>query len=219
MESINYEAVLFDLDGTLLDTIEDLTDSMNFALARLGFSALTIEQCKLHVGEGRDVFARRALPEGARDDKTVSRCIEMMTEHYADNWANKTKPYGGVESLLSELASRGLRMVVLSNKYDSSVRQAVSHFFAAGTFEIVRGAVENVPRKPDPTSALQIADELGVEPGRFLYLGDTNTDMQTAVSAGMYPVGVKWGFRTAEELAENGARQLLDRPEGLLQLL
>jgi len=121
--------------------------------------------------------------------------------------------------MLAALAEVPVKLAVLSNKYDESVKQAVAHFFKADSFALVRGALDGVPRKPDPTSALQMAGELDCVPGDVLYLGDTDTDMQTAVSAGMFAVGALWGFRSAEELADNGASALIGSPMELLGLL
>lgn len=213
------KAVLFDLDGTLLDTIEDLTDSMNAALCELDAPQRTSDECKLLVGDGRDAFASRALPPDRRDQATVERCVELMTAYYWRNWAAKTGPYDGIEQLLGSLPDAGLEMVVLSNKYDESVKTLVSHFFDGVDFKIVRGARHDVPRKPDPTAALAIAEQLGLQPADFLYLGDTDTDMQTARAAGMYAVGVLWGFRPAEELTANGAHALIAHPMELMELI
>jgi len=216
---VNYRAVIFDLDGTLLDTIEDLTEAMNSALGDLGFPPRTVDECKFFVGDGRDVFASRALPENHRDDAMIARCAELMTENYRENWAVKTRPYEGIPGLLGALAARNVQMAVLSNKYDESAKMMVGHFFDGIPFRIVRGALPSVPRKPDPESALEIAGKLGIKPESFVYVGDTNTDMQTAVAAGMHPVGALWGFRPREELVATGARTLLERPGDLLRLI
>jgi len=216
---MKYDAVLFDLDGTLLDTIEDLTDAMNASLAEMGFPGRTVEECKFFVGEGREAFAARALPAERRDGRTVARCVELMTANYGRNWSIKTRPYEGIEPLLSNLARRGVAMAVLSNKYEATVRMMVDHFFAEGAFRSVNGAGNDLPLKPDPASALAIARRLGLAPGRFLYVGDTAVDMRTARAAGMYAVGALWGFRPKEELAAAGADELIARPAELLGLL
>jgi len=216
---MKYRAVVFDLDGTLLDTIEDLTDSMNVALEALGAPARTPEECKLFVGDGMENYARRALPEGRRDQAAISRCIELIRADYAGRWTSKTRPYEGIVEMLSALDAAELPMAVLSNKPDDFTRRMVAHFFGRQRFRAVRGARDDVPKKPDPAGAMEIASQLGIPPGGFLYLGDTNTDMRTANAAGMFAVGATWGFRPAEELTANGAEALIDRPRQLLTLL
>jgi phosphoglycolate phosphatase len=212
-------AVLFDLDGTLLNTLEDLADSMNAVLRRLGLPAHEAAAYKYFVGDGIVNMARRALPADRRDEAVVTRLVEGMRRHYARHWADKTHPYDGVPELLGELTRRGLPTAVLSNKPDDSTRTMVARLLPGHRFRLVLGARPDVPIKPDPAAALEIAEALGVPPGGFVYLGDTGTDMRTATAAGMYPVGALWGFRTADELSQAGAETLIDRPAHLLKLL
>ena len=214
-----FKAVLFDLDGTLLDTLDDLADSMNRVLARMKFPVHPTDAYKYFVGDGMDILARRVLPETARDSRTIQSCIENMKKEYGAHWADRSKPYDGIPEMLEELKKQGMRLVVLSNKPDNFTRATVSHFFADDMFEIVAGARPEIKKKPDPAGAIIIADKIGLEPGRFLYLGDTATDMKTAVSAGMFPLGALWGFRTADELLDSGARELLAAPGEILKYL
>jgi len=217
---MNIKAVLFDLDGTLLDTIEDLTDSMNAALLELGFPGHSVSECKTLVGEGVEHFARCALPaREARDDATVNRCVRLMRAEYRTRWDRKTRPYDGVPALLDELSARGLKLAVLSNKADEFTRMMVSHYFPGTAFEAVAGARPGLAIKPDPAPALEVASALGVQPEETAFLGDTKTDMETARRAGMIPIGALWGFRTAGELLENGARYLIGRPAELLSFI
>jgi phosphoglycolate phosphatase len=211
--------VIFDLDGTLLDTIDDLTDSMNWALARHGVAPHTPDACRYFVGDGVEVFARRALGERAADAKLVASVVAAYRRRYADHWADKTRPYPGVAELLAGLDRRGLKKAVFSNKPDDTTRLTVATLLKDFRFDIVRGARADVPLKPDPAGALALAADLGAAPARALYLGDTNTDMQTAWAAGFYPVGALWGFRTADELLSNGAKALVERPTDVLELL
>jgi phosphoglycolate phosphatase len=215
---MNFPAVLFDLDGTLLDTLEDLADSANLALGQLGFPAHPIESYKYFIGDGLENLVRRALPEGRGDSATLARCLELTRVHYAVGWAKKTRPYQGIPALLDALTLRGVRMAVLSNKPEELTRLCVEGLLAAWHFEVVSGARQSLPRKPDPTGANQIARRLELAPKKIVYLGDTATDMQTAVAAGMFPVGALWGFRTAEELRAHGAQILLASPVDLLRL-
>ncbi len=214
-----YRAVLFDLDGTLLDTLEDLADSMNAALGRHGYPPHPVEAYRHFVGDGVENLARRALPEGSRDADNIDRCLAAMRAEYGRRCDRKSRPYAGVPELLDALGERGLVLAILSNKMDDFTQRVVSKLLADWSFAVVRGALPEVPRKPDPAGAVAIARELEIPPAEFLYLGDTGTDMKTAVSAGMFAVGALWGFRDAPELRESGARKLIARPGELLELL
>jgi len=218
IEPIEFQAILFDLDGTLLDTLADIAGAANAGLKQLGFPAHPIESYRRFVGDGAGCLARRALPENHQDEKTVERCREIIAAEYAKCWADNTRPYSGVAELLAELHKRGIPMAVLSNKPHDATRTVVEGYFPDHYFQIVRGSLPSVPIKPNPAGALQIAEELDILPGRFVYIGDTDTDMRTAVAAGMFPAGALWGFRTAEELVENGAKVLLNTPEEVLEL-
>jgi phosphoglycolate phosphatase len=210
-------AVLFDLDGTLLDTIEDLTDSMNAALHELGYPGHSVSACKTLVGEGIEHFAAGALPPAAAADAaTVRRTMDLMRAEYRSRWSRRTRPYDGIPALLDELAARGLKLAVLSNKADDFTRMMVAHYFPGTAFETVVGARAGQARKPDPSPALEVASTLGVPPADVIFLGDTKTDMETAAGAGMVPVGALWGFRSAGELLASGARYLISRPAELL---
>jgi len=216
---LKYSAVLFDLDGTLLDTIDDLADSMNAVLERLGFPAHPVDSYKTLVGDGLLPFVRRALPEGRRDEGSVASSAEAMREEYSRRWAEKTRPYPGVPEMLDAVAERGVGMAVLSNKPDDFTRKCVAKLLAKWSFGVVRGVRADGCKKPDPAGAIETARELGVAPGEILYLGDTNTDMWTAVAAGMFPVGALWGFRSREELVSSGAEVLVAEPAEVLALL
>ena len=216
---MKFEAVLFDLDGTILDTIEDLTDSMNIALNGLGFPAHDVEACKHFVGDGVEMFALRALPENHRDEATVTQCVAEMRAEYSNRWSLKTRPYDGIPELLDDLTLRNLKLAVLSNKPEESTKEMVAEFLSKWRFHPVVGARPSVPKKPDPTLAIEISQQLRVPADKFLYLGDTGTDMKTARGAGMFSVGALWGFRTAEELKDNGAEVLVEHPSEVLQFL
>ena len=214
------EAVLFDLDGTLLDTIEDLADCMNATLAADGLPTVPTEQHKLMVGDGVRAYVLRALPEERHGDEDYLRDFTARFRmRYGENWANKTRPYDGVPELLQRLGEIGLPMAILSNKPDHATRGIVEHFLSAFTFAVVRGAMDGMSLKPDPAPALAVAREVGVEPAGFVYLGDTATDMQTARAAGMFAVSALWGFRGRDELLAAGAQRLIEHPPELLTLL
>jgi phosphoglycolate phosphatase len=217
---MKFRAIIFDLDGTLLNTIDDLADSMNYALGNMGFEGHSPESYKYFVGDGVANLVKRALPENARDNKdTVDKLINLMRNEYSRRWDNKTIPYEGIPSLLDNLENKGITINVLSNKPDDFTVKVVSKLLGKWNFNMVIGAREGVPVKPDPTLALQIADGLGIPAEEILYVGDTNTDMQTANRAGMFPLGVAWGFRDRDELIENGARKVVDSPSGIWEFI
>lgn len=215
---MKFKAILFDLDGTLLDTLEDLADSMNQALSELGFATHPVEAYKYFVGDGAETMAQRALPQENRDEATVRQCHQRAKFYYSKHWADKTRLYPGIAELLEGLQKLSAAMSILSNKPDEFTQQMVAKLLVGYDFEIVRGANSDTPIKPDPTAALQIAGQMNIPPAEFVYLGDTDTDMKTANAAGMLAVGAAWGFRTAKELTENGAKVLVRNPVEVLGL-
>ncbi len=216
---MRYKAVLFDLDGTLLDTLEDMGDAMNQVLAKNGFPTHPLDTYRYFIGDGATALVTRALPEEKRNDDCIRACLETFGEEYGRNWKVKTKAYEGVAEMLNELAARRLKMAVLSNKPDGFAKRDVSELLPNWTFDIVFGKRKGVPLKPHPAGALEVAKCLNVSPGHFLYLGDSAVDMKTAVAAGMVPVGVLWGFRPEQELREGGAHVCIKRPQEILNLL
>jgi len=214
-----FQAVLFDLDGTLLDTLADIANAANAALSRLGLPTHRRDAYRYFLGGGMDCLVRRAMPKGCDDSETLKKCRDAIIDEYRTRWAQNTRPYPGIAELLAELDKRGIVKAVLSNKPDDFTKRTVEKLLGDFHFEVIRGARPEVPVKPDPTSAIQIAAELGIPPGRFIYLGDTDTDMQTAHAAQMFAAGALWGFRTAEELSANGAQALLKAPQEVLNLL
>jgi len=188
-------------------------------MKRLGFPTHPIETFRYFVGDGAGCLAARVLGDNNDDGEILELARRTIAEEYKKCWAETTRPYQGIPELLEELQTREIPMVILSNKPHESTTSVVEHFFPEYDFKVIRGALPDVPVKPDPAGALQIAAELGIETQRFIYLGDTNTDMQTAAAAGMFAAGVLWGFRTADELTANGAKALLKEPRDLLPLL
>jgi len=216
---MNPRAILFDLDGTLLDTVEDMGNALNRVLSAQGFPIHPIEAYRYFIGDGAVMLVTRALPEDRRDDETVRSCLKAYLGDYAQSWKVKTKPYDGIAEMLDALSARGLKLVVLSNKPHEFTRRSVLDLLPRWSFDVVIGQRDGVPLKPDPSAALEIAHTLGIPPTDFLYLGDGAGDMQTAVGAGMFPVGATWGYHTAEELQASGARVLIERPLEVLGLL
>jgi phosphoglycolate phosphatase len=214
-----FKAVLFDLDGTLLNTLIDLADAMNAALVHFGFPPHPVDAYKYFIGDAVETEAKRALPESAGDPQTIKKVAELSEQIYDKSWHKNTRPYPGIPDLLSNLTKRGLPMAVLSNKPDHFTKIMVEKLLPGRRFEIVQGALPDVPVKPDPTSALQIVKRLRIPPEQFLYLGDTSTDMKTAVAAGMFPLGCLWGYRTADELLASGAKTLIQKPAEVFKIL
>lgn len=204
-----YKAVIFDLDGTLTNTLADIAAAMNRALRLHGLPEWQQDAYRYLVGNGAKVLSERCV----RDRQELAPAVRQTYQaYYETHNLVQTKPYDGVPEMLAALAARGLRLAVLSNKPDADTKAVVRHFFPDVPFAAVRGQVEGVPVKPDPAGALAVAAELGVQPAECLYLGDTDVDMRTAAAAGMYPIGALWGFRTAEELQSSGARHIARTP-------
>lgn len=216
---MRFKAIIFDLDGTLLDTLQDLSSAANRVLERNGFPTHDTDAYRYMVGDGAVVLMRRALPEDKRNDVTILDCVRAFREEYEQGWKIKTRPYDGVTEMLDALAAHGVKMSVLSNKPDYFTKRCVSEYFPQRTFDLVLGQCDAVPLKPDPSGAVEISRFLNILPSQFIYLGDTAIDMKTAVAAGMFPVGALWGFRSGQELLENGARFLIKKPTELLRLL
>ncbi|MCC6396021.1 MAG: HAD family hydrolase [Bacteroidetes bacterium] len=219
MNTHRYTSVVFDLDGTLLDTLDDLADSVNTVLEERGWPLHAVDAYRYFVGDGAATLIHRVLPADRRTPEEESICLGRFRAVYAQKWNNKTRPYPGVEDMLAALAAGGVRMAVLSNKPHDATEQCVRELLSGTRFDVIQGQDAQIPKKPAPDGALRIAAMLGVEPREILYLGDTATDMQTAVRAGMVPIGALWGFRTAEELSQHGARRLIRHPAELLPLL
>jgi phosphoglycolate phosphatase len=212
-------AALFDLDGTLLNTLADVASAMNTALRELGAPSHPVEAYRHLVGQGLEILAYKVLPENRRDKTTIAKCVTGMRREYSRIWAQTSKPYAGISELLKDLEVKNIKTAVLSNKADDFAKKTVSHFFSAHRFEMVLGCSDAFPIKPDPAGALHLASHLGIPPEECVFIGDSDIDMQTACNAGMYPIGVLWGFREAEELLKNGAKLLVHTPAEIIAKL
>ena len=210
-------AAIFDLDGTLLDTLDDLADSMNETLSQMGFPTHPTHRYRYFIGDGVEELARRVLPEGRRDVEVVRLCAEKMVACYQGRWANKTRPYGGVMEVLHRLTEAGVPMAILSNKPQDFTSLTVTHFFGQVPFFAVVGASQERPKKPDPSSALEIASGFSIPPESIFFLGDSEVDIRTALAAGMFPAGATWGFRGGSELTDAGSMALLEKPADCLK--
>lgn len=210
------KAVLFDLDGTLTNTLRDIATAMNRALRLHGLPEFEENAYRYLVGDGAKKLAERAV----RDRTELAEIVRADYQAYYQNHTlDTTHPYDGIPELLHALCEKGLKVCVLSNKPHADTCGVVRHFFPDVPFAQVRGQQEGTPVKPDPTGALAIAARLSIRPDECLYLGDTSVDMTCAIRAGMHPIGVLWGFRTAEELRQSGAEHLIHQPLELLNYL
>ena len=213
-----YKAVVFDLDGTLLNTVEDLAYAMNTVLEKNNLPIHPVQNYRFFVGGGLTNLVYQSLPDDMRKPEIISVVQEDVAKEYAKCIDTMTKPFDGVNELFDGLTTRDIPMAILSNKPHQFMAETVNTHFAKWNFDIVFGARIGVPIKPHPQSALEIADILGLNPQEIVYVGDTDVDMRTATDAGMYPVGVAWGFRDEAELLANGAKQIIHHPTELLKL-
>jgi len=211
-----FDGAIFDLDGTLLDSLSDIAGAANSVLSQHGFPTHPLIDYRQIVGDGVQQLLRRALPPERDDAETLAACMKTMQVEYPRHLNRTARPYPGIPELTAELQKLGLRLAVLSNKPDQFTTRCVTDFFPPDLFNPIRGLRPDCPRKPDPTGALQIISQWAAVPSRVFYLGDSGTDMQTAVNAGLFPVGVLWGYRDAAELLKAGAKRLLRTPRELL---
>lgn len=211
------KAVIWDLDGTLLDTLDDLAASTNAALAQSGFPVRTREEVRAFVGNGVRRLIERATPPGA-DGAQVQAVYDAFVAHYALHSRDRTRPYGDIPWLLDELAGRGVKMGIVSNKIDFAVG-ALSRFYFGGRMQVNVGDDPSRRRKPAPDSVLEAMRRMGVSPEETVYVGDSDVDVYTAANAGVCGVAVCWGFRSRESLLAAGARHVADTPRELLAIL
>ncbi len=215
---MGYKGVIFDLDGTLLDTLEDLAGSVNRVLQDKGLPTHPTEAYRYFVGSGAAKVVSRALPPDKRTELAAD-CLEAFLEEYSRNWNIKTRPYSGVSELLDALTAKHMEMAVLTNKPQHFAELCIQEFLSSWKFTVILGQRDGFPLKPDPAGSREIARRLDIPPKEFLYLGDSGTDMKTAVSANMFPVGALWGFRSEKELRESGAAEVISRPTDLLKFI
>ena len=214
------KAVIFDLDGTLADTIASITYCGNLALSRFGLPSFGEEDYKHFVGDGAAMLIRRALL-AAGDERLehFDEVYEAYLEIFAKDCMYQVKPYEGICALLEELKRLSVRIAVLSNKPDADSRRVVDELFGKGYFDFVQGQRADIPRKPDPAGVYRIMEAFVLPAGDFLYVGDSGVDMKTGRAAGIFTVGVLWGFRDRKELVENGADAVISKPLELLSHL
>ncbi len=216
---MKYKAVIFDLDGTLLDTLEDIADSLNRVLQDKGLPTHPTEAFRYFVGNGAAMLVSRALPPEKRNDELAADCLEAFRREYNRSWNMKTKPYKGVSELLDALTAKHIEMAVLTNKPQHLAELCIQEFLSGWKFAVILGQRDGIPMKPDPAGPREIVRYLDIPSQEFLYLGDSNVDMRTAVNANILPVGAMWGFRSEKELRESGAVEVIGRPTELLKFV
>ena len=214
-----YKCVIFDLDGTLVDTLGDIAASMNKSLELHGFPALRTEDYRDKVGWGIKRLAYLALPEEARNEETAELAAKDAARFYAETPVKYSVIYPGIPELLSILRQKKIKTAVLTNKPDPAAQKVIAGLFPPFSFDIVQGETGGKTRKPNPECVWELLVEFDLTPAGVIFLGDSEVDMETAVSAGCFPVGVSWGYRSRETIQKAGARRIIDTPEELLDFL
>lgn len=216
---MSFSAVVFDLDGTLLNTLTDIANPMNRFLVSIGLESAPTEAYRTRVGSGLRQLVKRSLPLEYQTEELIERGMREWSREYERAPADATVPYPGVDRVLTELAAHGIPCSIISNKPDPLTQEVVQSLLGRYRFVLVQGDIPGMPRKPDPAASLNAARAMGVTPVETVFLGDSDVDMLTAIAAGMYPAGAAWGFRGAEELKNAGARAVLAQPLDLLDLM
>ncbi len=213
----HYHTVIFDLDGTLLDTLDDLTGAVNYALTQKGWPTRTREQVRAFVGNGVGKLMERAVPAGTPPRET-GEALALFKDYYALHNRDRTAPYPGIPQLLDALRARGCVTAVVSNKFDPAVKALMAHYFP-GRLDAAAGEGEGSPKKPDPSMVLRVMADWGADPAATVYVGDSDVDIATARNAGLPCISVTWGFRDRDFLLAAGAERLADTPAQLLSML
>lgn len=213
-----FKAVIFDLDGTLIDSKEDLGMATNRVLGSRGYAAWPVEQYGIFMGHGLRALTEQALPEASRTDEEIDRCHALILEDYGRNCMVKTRLYAGIDKVLDYLSQTGVRMAVLTNKPHAIACKIVEGLLGAWHFDFVQGGQEGLPLKPEPDGVHRFCQQVQVEPRETLFVGDSDVDVMTASNAGLCCLGVSWGFRGRRELEEAGAWRVIDRAEEMIGL-
>ncbi len=214
----NIKAVLFDLDGTINNTVNDIAASSNYALAKHGFPTHPADSFKLFAGSGTYIMLQRAMPEEHKNDGSVELIIDDYLAHYAVHSMDTTAPYDGIRELIDAVREQGYLTAVVTNKPDPVAKQLLADMFPE-KFDAVVGQIDGMPVKPDPAMPLLAMQQLGVKPEECVFVGDSGVDIETGKNSGAYPIGVLWGFRGREELLACGAKELIEKPQELLDIL
>ena len=214
-----YKACIFDLDGTLTDTLDSLLFSVNEMMKELELHEITREQCRMYVGNGAKVLVRKALESaGVREEEYFDKAFRTFQRIFDQNCTYHVRPYKGIVSLLAGLKAQGMKLGVLSNKPDRQAVHVVQEIFGDRAFDLVRGQREGVPRKPDPAALLEMAANLKSGLSEVIYIGDSEVDIKTGQAAGVKTILVSWGFRSTEDLIKAGAEQIVDSVQEIFEI-
>lgn len=214
---MKYKAVIWDLDGTLLDTLEDLKNSVNYGLASFGMPAITLEMTRRFVGNGVGRLIELAVPEGT-DKETEKKVLDIFKAHYEEHSLDATQPYEGVVNVLKALKEKGYKMAIVSNKIENAVGELAEKFFT-GLIDVAIGETPDVPKKPAPDMIFKALDRLDVEKDEAIFIGDSDVDVATGINSGLDMLTVLWGFRDEDELVEAGAKIFVRKPDEILEKL
>lgn len=215
---MGYKGMIFDLDGTLLDTLRDLADAANDTLKHFGFPTHPVDKYRYFVGEGLQVLIQRIIPAShTPTEEDIQEYMKTFADIYRQNWNAHSAPYEGILEMLKTLKGKGLKLAVLSNKPHAFTELCVQTFFPENSFTFVFGQREGVPKKPNPAGALELAEKMKLDVNEIVYVGDTATDMKTGNSAGMKTIGVEWGFRERTELENNNAWRIVSTPDEVVK--
>jgi len=212
-----YDTVIFDLDGTLLNTLEDLVDSVNFALTLYGFPCRRMEDIRSFAGNGIARLIELAIPNG-RNNPQYEKCLADFRFHYSKNMQNKTTAYDGIMELLDRLAKENFKIAIVSNKFDTAVKELNQIYFKE-YIKLAIGETKDVLKKPAPDMLFKAIEQLGSTVHETMYIGDSEVDVKTAKNSGVTSIGVTWGFRNREVLEQEGPDYIIDRPEELLKIV
>ncbi len=207
------KTIIFDLDGTLLNTLEDLKEATNFALSEFGYPKRSLEEIRCFVGNGVRKLIERAVPENCDN---VDKCLCIFKENYSENMCNHTVPYNGILKILSDIKAEGLKIGVVSNKFDSAVKELCKKYFGE-LIDAAIGQADDVPKKPAPDGVFKVMKELGADKNSTVYAGDSDVDIETAKNAGLPCIGVTWGFRDRKNL--EGADFIIDHPCDIIKII
>lgn len=216
---MKYKAIVFDLDGTLLNTLEDLKDAVNFALRQKQMPERSLEEIRNFVGNGIANLLKRSVPAGTGEQETAE-ALAIFREYYGAHCQDKTKPYDGIMELLAEIKKSGIRTAVVSNKADFAVKELIPFYFG-DSIPVAMGEneAEGIPKKPAPDMVWKALEELGCSREEAVYIGDSDVDVQTAKNSGLDFIGVSWGFRGREFLEKQGANVIVDKPEEIMRVI
>lgn len=214
---MKYSTIIFDLDGTLLDTLQDLANAVNYAMRQMGYPEHSLDAVRSFIGNGIRVLIRRSVPDGVSEDD-YEKTYSIFTKHYLEHVADFTKPFDGIPEVLDTLKKNGCRLAVVSNKSDEPAKKVVANFFG-DVFDMTVGKMDCFPTKPQPDSVLYVIKTLGVDKTDCIYIGDSDVDVETAHNAGLECIGVTWGNRSVDELKTAGAEYIVNEPKEITGLL